>query len=227
METTMQLASEDRVTSLDPVFGPMGIDAGRAIWSAPELTMREKAILLVAADVCVPEFGLPFELHVGMGLTKAGMSVEDFRELLRHIAPDAGYNIVAMAFQRLAEVAAQLGFDVTTAASRSGGDAPGLDAKTREELRDLDAAFCDYVDQQARQLWNRPGLSRRERCLATLAVLVVGGTLGAPFEAHVSRCLAEQVPMGDLKAAVRILAEFSIPKAWEALVALRRSAGSH
>jgi len=60
----MQLASEDRVTSLDPVFGSMGIEAGRAIWGLRELTMREKAVLFLAADVCVPQFGLPFELHL-------------------------------------------------------------------------------------------------------------------------------------------------------------------
>jgi alkylhydroperoxidase/carboxymuconolactone decarboxylase family protein YurZ len=220
----MQLASEERVTSLDPVFGSMGIEAGRAIWEAPELTMREKAIVLVAADVCVPEFGLPFELHIGMGLKRAEMPVEHFRELLRHVAPDAGYNIVSMAFQRMTEIAGQLGFDVTSTARRAPhGETTGLDGKTLNALRELDPAVADYVDQQARQLWNRPGLSKRERCLATLAVMVISGTLGAPFKAHISRCVAEQLSEADLRAAIRILAEFSIPKAWEALIALKRA----
>jgi hypothetical protein len=38
----MKLASEERVLALDPVFGPMGIEAGRSIWSIKELTMREQ-----------------------------------------------------------------------------------------------------------------------------------------------------------------------------------------
>lgn len=220
----MQLASEERVTSLDPVFGPMGIAAGREIWEAPELTMREKAILLVSADVCVPEFGLPFELHIGMGLKRAGMCVEHFRELLRHVAPDAGYNIIAIAFQRMTEIAVELGFDVATTAQRDERrDATGLDRKTFHELRELDPVFADAVDRQARELWNRPGLSKRERCLGTLAVLTIGGTLGAPFKAHIARCVAERLTETELRAAIRILAEFSIPKAWEALIALKRA----
>src|SRR5215471_12428321 len=107
----MQLTSEDRVTSLDPVFGSMGIEAGRAIWALRELTMREKAVLFLAADVCVPQFGLPFELHLAMALKQAEIPVEDLRELFRHIAPDAGYGITATAFQRLVEVAKTLGLD--------------------------------------------------------------------------------------------------------------------
>lgn len=51
----MELVSEERVTSLDPVFGPMGIEAGKAIWEEQSLSMREKAVLLISADVCVPE----------------------------------------------------------------------------------------------------------------------------------------------------------------------------
>src|SRR4051812_31099382 len=119
----MQLTSEERVTRLDPVFGPMGIEAGKAIWSAPELSMREKAVVLLAADVRVPELGLPFELHLGMGLKQAGLSVEDCRELLRHVAPDAGYNITAMAFERLVEVASELGFAADSSATRVTPDA--------------------------------------------------------------------------------------------------------
>lgn len=48
----MKLESEDRVTGLDPVFGQMGIEAGKAIWEDPALSPREKAVLLIAADIC-------------------------------------------------------------------------------------------------------------------------------------------------------------------------------
>ena len=219
----MQLLSEERVTELDPVFGPMGIDAGREIWGMPGLTMREKTVLLVAADVCVPEFGLPFELHIGMGLNRGGMSVEDFREILRHIAPDAGFNIVAMAFQRLIEIAGKLGHDTGTSATAGQAAAEhGLELSALRQLQELDLSFSEQVDRQAKLLWERPGLSRRERCFATFAVLVIGGTLGVPFESHVARCFASKLEATDLQAAIRILAEFSVPKAWEALIALRQ-----
>ena len=95
----MKLASEDRVTALDPIFGQMGIEAGRHIWSIPHLTLREKTFLCLVADVCHPHLGLPFELHVGMGM-KQGVTEEDFRELLRHLGPYAGYTACAVAFER-------------------------------------------------------------------------------------------------------------------------------
>ncbi|MBR0751090.1 carboxymuconolactone decarboxylase family protein [Bradyrhizobium jicamae] len=216
----MQLVSEQRVTSLDPVFGPMGIEAGKAIWGAQALSMREKAVLLIAADLCVPELGMPLELHVGMALGQVKMSVEDLRELLRHIAPDAGFNIVAMGFQRLAEIATELGHDVSSTASRSYGRDAVYDDATLATLRRLDSDFADEIDRLSRQLWSRPGLSMRERCLATFAVDVVGGTLGAPFVAHVRLAQKAGLTRAELQVALRALAEFSIPKAWQALVAL-------
>jgi 4-carboxymuconolactone decarboxylase len=219
----MELASEDRVTSLDPIFGSMGIEAGRAIWAMPELTMREKAILFVAADICVPQLELPFELHIGMGLKRAGMSVEDFRELLRHIAPDAGYGITAIAFKRLVEIAKTLGRQAESEGSRPAPSATNVYPRsTMDALRQIDSDFANYVEGQAKQLWLRPGLTPRERSFATLAVDVVGGTLGAPFQAHVALARNAGVSEKELQTAINVLAEFSIPKAWEALIALRR-----
>jgi 4-carboxymuconolactone decarboxylase len=215
----MQLMSEERVTGLDPVFGPMGIEAGKAIWGEQVLSMREKAILLISADLCVPELGLPFELHVGMALGQAKMSVEDMRELLRHIAPDAGFNIVAMGFERLRRVAVELGQDSNSSASRMESGEPVYDEATLAAVRKLDLGFARDLDRMSRQLWSRPGLSRRERCLATFAVDVIGGTLGAPFAAHVGLCRQAGLTTAECHAAIRALAEFSIPKAWQALIA--------
>jgi alkylhydroperoxidase/carboxymuconolactone decarboxylase family protein YurZ len=214
----MQLMSEERVTGLDPVFGPMGIEAGKAIWSEKALSVREKAVLLITADLCVPELGLPFELHVGMALGQAKMSVEDLRELLRHIAPDAGFNIVAMGFERLARVAVELGKDPDSSASPMEPGGPVYDDATLAAVRKLDPAFARDIDRMRRELWSRPGLSRRERCFATFAVDVIGGTLGAPFEAHVRLCREAGLTTAECHAAIRALAEFSIPKAWQALV---------
>lgn len=216
----MQLMSEQRVTSLDPVFGQMGIEAGKAIWSAPELSMREKAVVLIAADLCVPELGLPFELHVGMALSQAKMAVEDLRELLRHLAPDAGFNIVAMGFERLVQIAKDLDHDPASSAARSAPATPVYDAATLASLEELDPEFARMVDRTSRQLWSRPGLSRRERCLATFAVDVIAGTLGTPFAAHVELCRRAGLARAECCVAIRALAEFSIPKAWQALIAL-------
>lgn len=109
---------------LDPVFGAMGLEAGRKIWSPSLLSMREKAVLLLAGDVTVRELGLPFELHMAMALNKANMSVEDLRELLRHVAPAAGLNPTSRAFERLAAVVAELGQNSDSAATRTPAPYP-------------------------------------------------------------------------------------------------------
>ena len=58
-----------------------------------------------------------------------------------------------------------------------------------------------------------------------MAVDVVGGTLGAPFEAHMLLARQAGLRQNELKAALILLAEYSIPKAWEALDALRKLSG--
>lgn len=127
------------------------------------------------------------------------MSVEDLREVLRHIAPDAGFNMVAMFFERLVAVATQLGSDTASSASRLVDRNQVYDDQTLLALRALDPGFADYVDRLSRQLWARPGLSKRERCFTTFAVDVTGGTLGAPFKVHIRLCRGAGITADELR----------------------------
>ncbi|WFU34424.1 hypothetical protein QA635_08410 [Bradyrhizobium brasilense] len=178
----MDLVSPDRVMRLDPVFGAMGLEAGRKIWSPSRLSMREKASLLIAGDVAVRELGLPFELHTAMALDKANMPVEDLRELLRHIAPAAGLNPASRAFERLTEVVAELGQTSDSHATRTRAPHPAApySANAFEQLRAADPELAANIEDQSAELWARPGLSYRERLFASLAIDVAGGLLGQP-----------------------------------------------
>ncbi|QBD76125.1 DUF3224 family protein [Ktedonosporobacter rubrisoli] len=223
----MKLASEERVMALDPVFGQMGIEAGRSIWSIEELTMREKTFLCLVADVCHPHLGLPFELHVGMGM-KQGLTLEDFREVLRHLGPYAGYTACAMAFERLIEIARQMGIKEPLESPRPEADvalAPGYPTGVLDDLRQLDETFAAYVASHAHRVFGRGRLSRRERTLIWLAVDVLYQTLDASFLAHVDLALQSGVSRQDLRAVFRFLAEFGLPKAWRGLHALNNYFG--
>ena len=223
----MRLASEDRVTALDPIFGQMGIEAGRHIWSIPHLSLREKTFLCLVADVCHPHLGLPFELHIEMGI-KHGITKEDFRELLRHLGPYAGYTACAMAFERFLEIAKHLRMPEPIAPERDEGEAapaPGYPTSVLEHLGQLDAPLAEYVEQQAHRVWGRGGLSRRERAIVWLAVDVLYQTLDESFQAHVDLALQSGASREDLRAVVRFLAEFGLPKAWRALQALNSYLG--
>lgn len=220
----MELVSPDRVMRLDPVFGAMGLEAGRKIWSPSQLSMREKAVLLLAGDVTVRELGLPFELHTAMALNKANMSVEDLRELVRHVAPAAGLNPTSRAFERLAAVVAELGENSDSAATRTS--APYLatlyPVDALRSLRAADPKLAETIVSQSAELWARPGLSHRERLFASLAVDVAGGTLGEAFAAHTRMAASAGITRTELNEALDVIAEYSTVRAWDAAIALDR-----
>lgn len=220
----MELVSPDRVMRLDPVFGAMGLEAGRKIWSPSQLSMREKAVLLLAGDVTVRELGLPFELHTAIALNKANMSVEDLRELLRHVAPAAGLNPTSRAFERLAAIVAELGENSDSAATRTSAPYPATlyPVDALRSLRAADPNLAETIVSQSAELWARPGLSHRERLFASLAVDVAGGTLGEAFAAHTRMAASAGITRTELNEALDVIAEYSTVRAWEAAIALDR-----
>ena len=218
----MELISPDRVLRLDPVFGSMGLEAARGIWSPSQLSMREKACLLLAGDVAVREHGLPFELHVAMALNNADMTVEDLRELLRHVAPAAGLNPTSRAFERLAVVVAEPGHSPDSHATRAPSPHPATayPSDALGALRTADPELASAIERQSSELWARPGLNQRERLFASLAIDVVSGTFGQAFAAHVCMALRAGITVTEMHEALRALAEYSTVKAWEATFAL-------
>lgn len=202
----------------------MGLEAGRKIWSPSQLSAREKSVLLIAGDIAVRELGLPFELHTAMALSRAGMSVEDLRELLRHVAPAAGFNPTSRVFERLATVVEELGLSAESHASRAPAphQAAPYPADVLEELRAADPKLAADIEAQSAELWSRSGLSHRERLLASLAIDVAGGTLGHAFAAHARMAIGAGVTLAEIHEALRVLAEYSTVRAWEAAIALER-----
>jgi alkylhydroperoxidase/carboxymuconolactone decarboxylase family protein YurZ len=186
------------------------------------MLLSEKAGLLIAADICVPELGLPFELHVTMAVKQSSMTGEDLRELLRHVAPLAGYNIVAMAFERSVAILAGLGVDVQSTSKPSQVTGRIYAGAAFSDLRAVDPALASMIETDAASLWHREGITRRERCFATLAVHVVHQTIDAPFQEHLRICREAGLTKDECAAAIRMLAEFSSLKAWRARLALEQ-----
>ncbi|MFC4587616.1 carboxymuconolactone decarboxylase family protein [Sphaerisporangium corydalis] len=219
----MHVPSETRVKALDPVFAEMNAAGDRHLWEGiPELTTREKILLCLVADVCQQTLGLPFELHVTMGLDH-GLTADDLREMLRFVSYDSGYPAALAALDRLTAIEREHGLPGPAEPGHevnAGGSGSPIPGPVRGAMRGLDAGFADYMDLQSRMRAGMTRLSVRERAFATMTVDVLYQTLEESFRIHVTRALGAGATPGDVRAVVRFAAQFGMTKAWRGLRAL-------
>lgn len=212
--TKPQLAGAGEIAKLDPVFAQMAVVAGHNLWGLHHLTMREKAILCLTADLCHPHLGMPFAMHVQMALSN-GVEPQAIRELLRHLGPYVGYPILVPAFQQLAELEVPVEDDPPPA------DNAALDGELAQFAKDIPTSgLAAFTQEQFAQRWSRPGLSVRERAIACLAVDILYQTLGGSFHLHVNLALAAGADRNVLDDVLRGIAEFGLARAWNAAHAL-------
>ena len=210
----MTLANQDQVQALDPEFGRMATEVGMHAWSLAQLTMREKAFVFLAADLCTVNMGFPLVTHVQMAGVN-GVSVPECVADRRHLAPYVGYPTAAVALQQVRDLAPP---DAEPAAP-PGKDAE-LPACVKDSLTELDADFAEFFANQFSQRWDCGDLSPRERALACLAADVLNQTLGESFLLHVDLAVAAGAGDEQVRAVLLLVAEYGMAKAWRAFRAL-------
>jgi alkylhydroperoxidase/carboxymuconolactone decarboxylase family protein YurZ len=206
----------------DQVYAEMWTATEQAL-DTPELTTREKALLNVVADVCQQTLGRPFEEHILAGI-KAGLTADDFRELLRFIAYDSGYPAATSALARLTEVEADHALPAPTNIGHNvnaNGTGSPLPPSMRQAVQALDPDFANYMELQSRMRAGMQLLTVRERAFATITVDVLFQTLEESFEAHVGRALRAGATPEEVRAVVRFTAQFGMTKTWRAMRALQ------
>jgi 4-carboxymuconolactone decarboxylase len=208
----MKLTNQETVVAMDADFGEMAVQVGQHAWGIADLTMRERAFVFVAADLCCHNLGFPLLTHVEMARSQ-GVSVASIREAVRHLAPYVGYPTAAEALMALAEIG-----DGDEPVTR--GEVPELDVTTLHELTSLDADFAGFFHGQFEDRWGRADLTVRERALCTIATDVLNGTLDESFRLHVELALGHGAEMAQVRAVILLVAEFGIAKAWRAYRAL-------
>jgi 4-carboxymuconolactone decarboxylase len=201
----MKLANQDQVQALDAEFGRMATEVGMHAWSLPQLTMREKAFVFLAADLCTANVGFPLATHVQMAAAN-GVSVPECIAAIRHLAPYVGYPTAAVALQQLGEHGPE--------ARTAHGQEPPRDVVGT--LTELDADFAKFFAGQFNQRWSNGDLSPRERALACLAADVVNQTLDESFALHVNLATAAGAGREQINAVLLLVAEYGMAKAWRA-----------
>jgi 4-carboxymuconolactone decarboxylase len=214
----MKLTNQNIVTAMDADFGEMAVKVGQHAWGLAALTMREKAFVFLAADLCAHGLGFPLETHVMMARSQ-GVTIAMLREATRHLAPYVGYPTAAEALMRLGDIGS---VDEAEAASpaASRGEPFDVDPAVFQRVTELDSDFGEFFRDQVIDRWSRPELSIRERALCTIAVDVLNGTLDDSFHLHVDVALSHGAGEEQVRAVILLVAEFGIAKAWRAYRAL-------
>jgi len=83
------------VFDVDLEFGKMAVQIGQG-FKLPGVSLREKSLLCLANDVCEMNLDLAFQMHVALALAN-GVSGQEIREILYHLAPETGYAKVLQA----------------------------------------------------------------------------------------------------------------------------------
>jgi 4-carboxymuconolactone decarboxylase len=210
----MKLANQDQVAALDPEFGKMAVEVGTHAWSLPQLTMREKTFVFLAADLCTANVGFALLTHVQMADAN-GVSVPECVAAIRHLAPYAGYPTAAVAMQQLRQA------DNTESPQPQPVSGWELAEQTVNGLTELDEEFAEFVANQYNRRWGSGELSPRERALACIATDVLNQTLDESFSLHVDLALAAGAGDEQVRAVLLLVAEYGIAKAWRAYRAMK------
>lgn len=219
----MNLTNQEAIAELDADFAKMAVEVGQHAWGLSELTMREKAFVFLAADLCAHCLGFPLQTHAQMALSQ-GVSLAALREAVRHLAPYAGYPTAAEALMTLAEVESSHEAATDPPTPNSPAD---FDETAAAQLAHLDDRFAAFYSKQFEARWGRSELSVRERALATIATDVLNGTLDDSLRMHVGLALNNNATEEQVRAVVLQVAEFGIAKAWRAFSALHEIFNAH
>lgn len=203
------------LADVDPEFERMALETGEFTYSLTGTTMREKLLQNLANDICRPHLGLAFRLHVQAAFMHA-VPYADLLALIRFVAPYAGYPAAADALARLAQIAAELGYD-TSIVDAPATDAVGSSATGENGTGVTDAWLAAFLDSRLSRAWSELRLSRRERAYVALTADVAQQTLGDSFRHHVELALDSGASAGEVRDAIRFCAEMGVARAVAAL----------
>ncbi|MCX2929432.1 carboxymuconolactone decarboxylase family protein [Mycobacterium sp. CVI_P3] len=210
----MKLVNQSQVEALDPAFGRMAAQMGQHAWSLPQLTMREKTFVFLAADLCTANIGFPLLTHAQTAVAN-GVSIAECIAAVRHLAAYAGYPTAAVALQQLQQLQPGPPPDPQKT------EAQPLPDDVRAELAELDPDFAAFYAEQFDQRWSNGDLSPRERALACIAVDVLNQTLDESLSLHVDLATTSGAGTEQIHAVLLLAAEYGADKVWRALRVLR------
>ena len=186
------------LASMERRMGALGTFAFTAVgemWDRPGLTRRDRSLMIIAV-LAAQARNEELELHTAVGL-RHGLTRAEIEEINLHIAAYAGFPVAMAASRRMdaafqeaegvAEIegrapadhlsdAERLARAADVRASMTGGRADLDPQADLEALRGHLGELGDWAMKWAfGEIWSRPELSRRDRSLVVIAILVALG----------------------------------------------------
>lgn len=223
-------------------LGSMAYDVVGAMWDRPQLNRRDRSLLVIsvlAAQARAEEL----EAHTRNGL-RHGLTRIEIEEILPHVAAYAGFP-AAMASSRRIDAALRAAEGVEKLSDRQppaqksdaerdrdaapifktisggrGGD-PAKDIALMEQM--LGEVGIIAYRWAFGEIWCRPELSRRDRSIVVIAILVSLGAI-PELAVHVPAGLAHGLTRVEIEEIVNHLSLYAgIPRAVEAMRATREA----
>ncbi len=221
-------------------LGSFAFDVVGAMWARPELNRRDRSLLVIsalAAQARDEELVAHTRIGLGNGLTQV-----EIEEVLLHVAAYAGFP-AAMASSRRVDQGLREALGVEALPERAPADAKSDGERDRDAasvLRSIAGwSELDPEEGLARMqqvlgeagvtayrfalgdVWARPQLSRRDRSIVVIAILVTLGAV-AEFDLHAPAGLRHGLTRVEIEEIVNHLALYAgVPRAVEAMRAVR------
>ena len=193
------------VRALDPlspdmsrlsVEGPYG-----DVMSRPGLDLKSRELVNVAAITALANARPALKYHIA-GMLNTGWSPGEIVETVLHATVYAGFPAALYGMQAVREVFSERGVDYRALSARPEGDdwqlgIKNLRATGGDQVAQAAGSFADVAPDLARltvefahgEIWNRPGMSLKDRELATLAMVIANGNQDNAVRYHVEACL--------------------------------------
>ncbi|MFI4976135.1 MAG: carboxymuconolactone decarboxylase family protein [Caulobacterales bacterium] len=224
-------------------LGSMAFDVVGAMWSRPQLSRRDRSLLVISV-LAAQTRDEELEAHTGNGL-RNGLTREEIEEILLHVAAYAGFPAAMAASRRVdkALLAAEGSEKLSERAPAAAKSDEERDRDGAEVMATITGAASplDPAANLARleamlgeggviaqrwvfgEVWSRPQLSRRDRSIVVLTILV---WLGATTELtlHVQAGLRHGLTRVEIEEVVSHLTLYAgIPRAVAAMRTVRET----
>ncbi|WP_016877509.1 carboxymuconolactone decarboxylase family protein [Chlorogloeopsis fritschii] len=212
---------------INSAFGGLTEWYARGVQESSGLTLKQRAFMSIACDVCEQTLYGPLEFHIKMALEN-GATRQDVKEAILHMGVYGAYPKCFETIARLKELYTE--FDkkgLYLTGDKVSHPKPEhnwiLDTDVKDGLIAFEPQYGDLSSRMAGEVWGRPGLTPMERVYISISGDVCQQTLSAdgPFPFHANLCLQNGMTQKQVREMIMYLTvDVGFLRVWNALEAL-------